>query len=114
MEQYGTQGIPHQITPTVIKLDSKGDMQWYENTSTVLNLAIVSSNIQTSDGGFVYFEAGNAILNPATDTVSPTLVKTDSTNNTQWIENLPYSGPSNYENGTIMVSFSNIFHHRNN
>jgi len=103
---YGnTQGIPYQATPTIIKLDSKGDMQWYENTSAVLNLAIGSSNIQTSDGWFVYFEAGNGVLNPPNATVSPTLVKTDSNNNTQWIENLPYSGPSNYENGTIWFPF---------
>ena len=32
-------------------------------------------------------------------------MKTDSNNNTQWIENLPYSGPSNYENGTIWFPF---------
>jgi len=37
--------------------------------------------------------------------VSPTLVKTDSNNKTQWIENLPYSGPSNYENGAIWFPF---------
>jgi len=80
-------------------------MQWYENTSTVLNLAIVSSNIQTSDGGFAYFEAGIGVLNPPTNNVSPTIVKTDSDNNTQWIENLPYSGPSNYLNGTIWFPF---------
>ena len=98
-------GTTYQTTPTLVKLNSKGDIQWFENTSTVLNLAIASSNIQTSDGGFAYFEAGNAVLNPPTATVSPTLVKTDSNNNTQWILNLPYSGPANYENGTITFPF---------
>jgi len=44
-------------------------------------------------------------LNPPTATVSPTLMKTDSSNNTQWILNLPYSGPLNYENGTIWFPF---------
>ncbi len=102
---YQTTSPLNQTTPTLIKLNSKGDMQWYENTSTVLNLAIGSSNIQTSDGGFVYFEAGNGVLNPPTANVSPTLVKTDSNNNTQWIENLPYSGPANYLNGTIWFPF---------
>ena len=103
---YGIIGTTYQTTtPTLIKLNSKGDIQWYENTSTVLNLAIASSNIQTSDGGFVYFEVGNGVLNPPTATVSPTLVKIDSNNKTQWIENLPYSGPSNYENGTIWFPF---------
>ena len=61
--RHNLQLISH-TTPTLIKLNSKGDIQWYENTSTVLNLAIGSSNIQTSDGGFVYFEAGNGVLNP--------------------------------------------------
>jgi hypothetical protein len=103
--EWNTYGTTYLTTPTLIKLNSKGDIQWYENTSTVLNLAIASSNIQTSDDGFAYFEAGNAVLNPPTATVSPTLVKTDSNNNTQWIENLTYSGPLNYENGTIWFPF---------
>ncbi len=102
---YGnTQGIPYQATPTLIKLNSKGDMQWYENTSTVLNLAIVSSNIQTSDGGFVYFEPANVNGFP-TFVSFPTLVKIDSDNDTQWIENFTYSGPANYYNGTITFPF---------
>ena len=90
-------------TPTIIKLNSKGDIQWYENTSTVLNLAIASSNIQTSDGGFAYFEAGKAGDYPPFVAVSPTLVKTDSNNNTQWIENLTYSGSYSYENGEAIT-----------
>jgi hypothetical protein len=32
-------------------------------------------------------------------------MKTDSNNNTQWIENLTYSGPLNYYNGTITFPF---------
>jgi hypothetical protein len=91
--QWSTYGTTYVDTPAVIKTDSKGNMQWYKNTSMVLNLAIASSNIQTSDGGFAYFEAGNGVLNPSSATVSPTLVKTDSNNNSQWILNLPYLGP---------------------
>lgn len=101
---WNTFGTTYQYTPTVIKLSSKGDMQWYENTSTVLNLAIASSNIQTSDGGYAYFEPAKATVFPTFASV-PTLVKTDSNNNTQWIENLTYSGPLNYYNGTIPFPF---------
>jgi len=103
---WNTYGTTYQWTPTLIKLNSQGDIQWYGNTSTaldeaqwsevsprVLNLATASSNIQTSDAGFVYFEAGNGVLNtPYSTTVPPTLVKTDSNNNTQLIENLTSSG----------------------
>jgi hypothetical protein len=101
---YPTTEPLNQTTPTLIKLNSKGDMQWYENTSTVLNLAIVSSNIQTSDGGFVYFEPANSNGFP-TFVSFPTLVKTDSNNDTHWIENFTYSGPANYYNGTITFPF---------
>jgi hypothetical protein len=97
-------GITFQSAPTLIKLNSKGDIQWYENTSSVLNLAVVSSNIQTSDGGFAYFEPADVTLFP-TNVAFPTLVKTDSNNNTQWIENFTYSGPANYYNGTITFPF---------
>ncbi len=65
---YQTTEPINQTTPTLIKLNSKGDIQWYENTSSVLNLAVVSSNIQTSDGGFAYFQPANAVLNPPTAT----------------------------------------------
>ncbi len=79
-------------------------MQWYENTSTVLNLAITSPNIHTSDGGFAYFESANENFFPNL-TSFPTLVKTDSNNSTQWIENFTYSGPANNYNGTITFPF---------
>jgi hypothetical protein len=105
---YEIAGEWNSVTPTIIKLNSKGDIQWYENTSTVLNLATASSNIQTSDGGFAYFEAGNYFLNPPINYPPfslPSLVKTDSNNNTQWIENLTYSGPGSYGNGTITFPF---------
>ena len=102
---WNTYGTTYQTTPTLIKLNSKGSIQWYENSSAVLNLATASSNIQTSDGGFAYFKAGNAAFNPPSATVLPIIVKTDSTNNTQWILNLTYSGPLNYGNGTIWFPF---------
>ena len=102
--EWNTYSTTYQTNQTLIKLNSNGDIQWYENTSTVLNLAITSSNIQTSDGGFAYFEPANVTVFPIRASF-PALVKTDSNNNTQWIENLPYSGPANYFNGTITFPF---------
>jgi hypothetical protein len=101
---WNTYGTTYQYNATLIKLNSKGDIQWYENTSTVLNLAFASPNIQTSDGGFAYFEPANSNVFP-TVTSFPTLVKTNPNNNTQWIENFPYPIPSNYYNGTITFPF---------
>jgi hypothetical protein len=102
--RWSTYGTTYVYTPTVIKTDSNGNIQWYENTSTILSLAIASSTIQTSDGGFAYFVPANVTFYPSTASV-PTLVKTDSNNNTQWTENFPYSGPYNYSNGTIFFPF---------
>lgn len=102
--EWSTYGTTYQYTPTIIKLNSKGDMQWYENTSTVLNLAITSSNIKTSDGGYAYFKPAKVTSFP-TQASFPTLVKTDLNNNTQWVENFTYSGPANYYNGTITFPF---------
>jgi len=101
---WSTYGTTYVNTPAVIKTDSEGNVQWYENASAVLNLAIASSNIQTSDGGFAYFKPANAAVFP-TQVSFPTFVKTDSNNKTEWIEYLPYSGPANYENGTITFPF---------
>ena len=101
---WNTYGTTYQTNSTVIKLNSEGDIQWTENTTTVLNLAIVSPNIQTSDGGFAYFEPANVTGFPSF-TASPALLKTDSNNNTQWTENFTYSGPANYYNGTIWFPF---------
>jgi len=101
---WSTYGTTYLYNATLIKLNSKGDIQWYENTSTVLNLAAVSSSIQTSDDGYAYFKPADVTSFP-TDASFPTLVKTDSNNNTQWIENITYSGPANYYNGTITFPF---------
>ena len=79
-----------------MKLNSKGDIQWYENTSAILNLAIVSPIFKPAIVDSPTLKLELVFLIPPIATVSPILVKTDSNNNTQWIENLPYSGPSNY------------------
>ena len=99
-QAYGT---TFQSAPTLIKLNSKGDTQWYENTTTVLNLANVTTNIRTSDGGFAYFKGG--ITTNIAPFATPAFVKIDSSNKTQWILDLPYSGPANYDNGTIDFPF---------
>ena len=63
-----------------------------------------SNLIQTSDGGYAYFEPANVTVFP-THVFFPALVKTDSNNNTQLIENITYSGPANYYSGTITFPF---------
>jgi len=104
-EIAGTQayGITFQPAPTLIKLNSKGDTQWRENTTTILDLANVTTNIRTSDGGFTYFKGG--ITTNVAPFGTPAFIKIDSSNETQWILNLPYSGPANYDNGTIDFPF---------
>ncbi|HTY73994.1 MAG TPA: hypothetical protein VMD05_00320 [Candidatus Nanoarchaeia archaeon] len=107
---WSTYGTTYVNTPTVIKTDSEGNAQWYENTSTVYNLVNASSSIQTSDGGYACFDPANVTgfspTEPPTANLSlPSLVKTDSNNNTLWVENLTYSGPFNYFNGTITFPF---------
>jgi hypothetical protein len=66
-------------TPTLIKMDSQGKIQWVVNYSIVPELGIRSTRIRTSDGGFVYWTDGD-------------IYKTDSNNNTQWVKNLNYTG----------------------
>jgi hypothetical protein len=64
-------------TPTLIKMDSEGNIQWVQNYTKEPNLGVPSSSIKTSDGGFVYW-SGESVT------------KTDSNNDTQWIMNLTY------------------------
>lgn len=79
----------YKKTPTLLKTDAKGNIQWSTNYSSIPDLGIDSSiqrdivgykkdgNITTSDGGFVYWKKG-------------IIIKTDSKNNTQWIKNVTY------------------------
>jgi hypothetical protein len=110
---WSTYGTTYQFTPTLIKTDSEGNIQWVENITNALDalgfiqwyetagavpiLANPSTTIQTSDGGFAYFELANASVFPTLKSY-PTLVKTDSYNNTQWIDNFTYSGLANSNN----------------
>ncbi len=88
--RWGTYGSSYQYTPTLIKTDSQGNIQWVQNYTSEPNLGVNSSRFdssgsgwgkqgstKTSDNGFVYWSTGIT-------------VKTDSSNNTQWIKNVTY------------------------
>jgi hypothetical protein len=74
---WNTYGTTYEFTPTLIKTDSQGNIQWVQNYTSVPDLGIASSRIQTSDGGFAYWKGG-------------IITKTDSNNNKQWIKNVTY------------------------
>jgi len=75
---WSTYGTTYESTPTLIKTDSQGNIQWVENYSSVPpTLSVASTRIQTSDGGFAYWKGGS-------------ITKTDSNNNTQWVNDLTY------------------------
>ncbi len=84
-------GGAREFTPTLIKTDSQGNIQWIQNYSSVPDLGSAPTLVQTSDSGFVYGEQGS-------------LIKTDSNNNTQWIINLTYTGGD----GTAPLEISSI------
>ena len=88
--RWDTYGSSYEYTPTLIKTDSQGNIQWVQNYTSEPNLGVNSSRIdssgagwgkqgstKTSDNGFVYWSTGIT-------------VKTDSSNNTQWIKNVTY------------------------
>ncbi len=83
-------------TPTLIKMDSQGKIQWVANYSSVPELGIRSKAIQTSDGGFVYWWDWSSIN------------KTDSNNNTQWVKDLYYKGAEGYANNTAPLRLSSV------
>jgi hypothetical protein len=69
--------------PTIIKIDSQGNIGSVKNYSSEVDLGVAPSSagkIRTSDGGFVYWTDGNI----------GSLTKTDSNNDTQWFMNLTY------------------------
>jgi hypothetical protein len=77
---YEITGKWNRYTPTLVKMDSEGNVQWVANYSSVPDLGVASiRSIQTSDGGFAYWTYGN-------------ITKTDSDNNTQWVKTLYYTG----------------------
>jgi hypothetical protein len=82
-------------TPTLIKMDSEGNIQWVQNYTKEPNLGVPSSSIQTSDGGFVYWSGGS-------------ITKTNSNNDTQWIMNLTYYTPDAYPTYSAPLIISSV------
>jgi hypothetical protein len=78
-------------TPTLIKMDSQGKIQWVVNCSSVPELGVPLKAIQTSDDGFVYWKDWS-------------INKTDSNNNTQWVKDLYYTG----REGTAPLRLSSV------
>lgn len=69
--------------PTIIKIDSQGNIGSVKNYSSEVDLGVAPSSagkIRTSDGGFVYWTEGSI----------GSITKTNSNNDTQWIINLTY------------------------
>lgn len=101
---YGI-GSSYEHTPTLIKTDFQGNIQWVANYSSVPDLGIVSTNIQTSDGGFAFLQSGRLPeFGRFTNITSGGIVKTDSNNNTQWVKNLTYIG----SDGTFPLVLSSL------
>ena len=82
--------------PTVIKMNSLGNIESVRNYSSVPNLGVSPANvgrIKTSDSGYAYWTLGspNALVGNSLPTgPSSSIVKTTSNNSTQWVENLTY------------------------
>ena len=98
---WSTYGTTYQTTPTLIKTDSQGNIQWvqnYSSYSSVPDFGINSTFIQTSDGGYAYlqYESNSRARTPAGG-----IVKTDSNYNIQWVINLTYVYPPRAPNGTF-------------
>ena len=98
---YGI-GVAYEHTPTLVKTDVQGNIQWVANYSSVPDLGVASNSIQTSDGGFAYLQSGKTSLWGRFTIPSGSIVKTDSNNNTQWVKNLTY--PSIYGNLPFVLS----------
>ncbi len=96
---WDTYGTTYELTPTLIKLDSNGDIQWSENYSKIPDFGINYTTVQTSDGGFAY----NSPFYDRPNT-SGTITKTDSNNNTQWVKSLTYTSID----GTGAISLSSV------
>jgi hypothetical protein len=76
-----TIGVTYRYTPTLVKMDAQGNIQWVANYSRVPNLSPTSTRIRTSDGGYAYWTDGS-------------IIKTDYKNNTQWAETFNYTESS--------------------
>ena len=89
-------------TPTLVKTDFQGNIEWVKNYSSVPDLGIASTTIQTSDGGFAYLQSSGTTPFWGFKVPAGGIVKTDSSNNTQWVKNLTY--PSAYGDLPLVLS----------
>jgi hypothetical protein len=88
---YGI-GASYKHTPTLVKTDVQGNIQWVKNYSSVPDLGVASTSIQTSDGGYACLQFGYVSTPRFSNLPSGGIIKTDSNNNTQWVKNLTYTG----------------------
>lgn len=102
-EGYELLGIDNSSTPTLIKLNSQGDIQSIaKNWNLPYQIGVESfriiheaedGSIKTSDGGYAKWTHGS-------------IIKTDSYNNTEWIENFTY--PSEHSTGFSPLPFFSL------
>jgi hypothetical protein len=102
-EGYELFGVDSSFTPTLIKMNSQGNIQWIANDSNLqqqigaasfqINHDAKDGSSQTSDGGYAKWTLGS-------------IIKTDSHGNTEWIENFTY--PSDNYNGISPLSFFSL------
>jgi hypothetical protein len=85
-EGYELSGDTSTSAPIAIKIDSQGNIKWTGSSSQTFPTQSNSSggSIRTSDGGYAKWVRG-------------AIIKTDSQNNTEWIEN--FTAPSEHSNG---------------
>lgn len=98
----------YDLTPTIIKTDSQGNIQWVANYSSIPDLGINPTNIQTSDGGFAYLQHWTVSLYGTSGIQSGGIVKTDSNYNTQWVMNLTCPYPQRSPNGTFPLALESL------
>jgi hypothetical protein len=91
-----TVGVTYQYTPTLVKMDSQGNIQWVKNYSTTLMLGSISTRIQSSDGGFVFCWTDGRII------------KTDPRNNTEWIKQFNYTDDMGAPLGILPLSIRSV------
>jgi hypothetical protein len=87
-----TIGVTYQYTPTLVKMDAQGNIEWAANYSSVSDLGTATfAGIRTSDGGFAYCENGR-------------IIKTDIKKNIQWVQVLNYTESSGRTNPLSLFS----------
>jgi hypothetical protein len=99
---WSTYGTTYEHTPTLVKTDVQGNIEWVKNYSSVPDLGVSSASIQTSDGGYAYLQSSGMTPFWGFKVPAGGIVKTDSSNNTQWVKNLTY--PSLYGDLPLVLS----------